>query len=89
MSNFVQRAGSVHIRVGGNTQETASIVDSLPNGKIMSKDYLITGNPASPSLFPHLFLYSYSYCHVDQNTHIADHPRFDIYDGEYIGSRRC
>lgn len=38
MSNIVQRAGSVHIRVGGNTQERAVLVDTIPGGKILEKD---------------------------------------------------
>lgn len=38
MSNIVARAGSVNIRVGGNTQEAAVLVDSLPNGAVISKD---------------------------------------------------
>ncbi|KAJ7249910.1 glycoside hydrolase family 79 protein [Mycena rebaudengoi] len=39
MSNIVKRAGSVMVRVGGNTQESAKIVDSLPDGRILAKDY--------------------------------------------------
>jgi hypothetical protein len=34
----LQRAGRINIRVGGNTQETATLVDSLPNGKILEKN---------------------------------------------------
>ncbi|KAJ7167195.1 glycoside hydrolase family 79 protein [Mycena crocata] len=39
MANIQQRAGSVMIRVGGNTQESAKLVDSLPDGRILMKDY--------------------------------------------------
>lgn len=45
MANMAQRSGSVHIRVGGNTQETATLVDSLPNGKILTKMITNTSNP--------------------------------------------
>jgi hypothetical protein len=45
MANIKERAGAIHIRVGGNTQETASMVDSLPNGEILSKDNADTNNP--------------------------------------------
>ncbi|KIM79709.1 glycoside hydrolase family 79 protein [Piloderma croceum F 1598] len=45
MANIRDRAGAIHIRVGGNTQETASMVDSLPNGEILSKDNSDTNNP--------------------------------------------
>lgn len=45
MANIKDRAGALHIRVGGNTQETATLVDSLPNGLILSKDNSDTNNP--------------------------------------------
>ena len=37
MSNLQERAGSVVIRLGGNTQEFAAMVPSLPNGLTFSK----------------------------------------------------
>jgi hypothetical protein len=45
MANIKDRGGALHIRVGGNTQETATLVDSLPNGLILSKDNSDTNNP--------------------------------------------
>lgn len=48
MSLLKQRAGGVHIRVGGNTQEVATIVDSLPDGKILQKGNINPNNPVSP-----------------------------------------
>jgi hypothetical protein len=45
MANMVERGGRVNIRVGGNTQETANFTDSLPGGKILSKD---TSTPSNP-----------------------------------------
>ena len=45
MSNIVARAGSVNIRVGGNTQENAVLVNELPNGTIISKDTSVKGTP--------------------------------------------
>ena len=45
MSIIAERAGGVHIRVGGNTQETAYMVDSLPDGKILEKDKEDATNP--------------------------------------------
>ena len=38
MANLQQRTGRINIRVGGNTQETATLVDSTPDGKILEKD---------------------------------------------------
>lgn len=45
MANIRDRAGSVYVRVGGNTQETATLVDSLPDGKILYKYTNDTDNP--------------------------------------------
>ncbi|KAI6155825.1 glycoside hydrolase family 79 protein [Pisolithus tinctorius] len=47
MSNLRQRAGEVRIRVGGNTQETASLVDSLPNGDMALKEPSNLNDPTS------------------------------------------
>jgi hypothetical protein len=45
MANIQQRAGRVNIRVGGNTQETAVLVDSTPDGRILEKDVSGASNP--------------------------------------------
>ncbi len=45
MSIISQRAGRVNVRVGGNTQETATLVDSLADGKALEKDKEDTTNP--------------------------------------------
>ncbi|EIN05065.1 hypothetical protein PUNSTDRAFT_107355 [Punctularia strigosozonata HHB-11173 SS5] len=54
LDNVVRRAGSVHVRVGGNTQETATLVDRLPGGQIISKDNDVddsSGATSTPPLF--------------------------------------
>ncbi|KAI9058697.1 glycoside hydrolase family 79 protein [Trametes sanguinea] len=38
LATVAERAGAVRIRVGGNTQETATLVDSLPNNAMIVKD---------------------------------------------------
>ncbi|KAG1777941.1 glycoside hydrolase family 79 protein [Suillus placidus] len=51
MANLRQRGGSVKIRVGGNTQETATLVASTPDGAALEKDYGRQSNPtATPPL---------------------------------------
>lgn len=41
----------MHVRVGGNTQETATLVDSIPGGKAISKDKSSATNPTqTPAL---------------------------------------
>ena len=45
MALIAERAGYVPIRVGGNSQDTASLVDSLPDGAVMEKDKADSSNP--------------------------------------------
>ncbi|KAJ7476225.1 glycoside hydrolase family 79 protein [Mycena latifolia] len=45
MSNVASRGGSVRVRVGGNTQDTATMYPSLANGKIIQKQAQDTNNP--------------------------------------------
>jgi hypothetical protein len=55
MQSLQDRAGRVDIRVGGNTQETATMVDRLPEGRIISKDVTL-GEQSNPVRFSFLFL---------------------------------
>jgi hypothetical protein len=50
MSNIVERAGSVKVRIGGNTQESATLVQSTPDGRILEKDQQGTFNPVRTCL---------------------------------------
>ncbi|KAF8994926.1 hypothetical protein BDQ17DRAFT_1412398 [Cyathus striatus] len=52
MANLQQRGGKVQVRVGGNTQETAVLVDSTPDGKILEKDLSGVTNPTAVILTP-------------------------------------
>ncbi|CAK5262555.1 unnamed protein product [Mycena citricolor] len=45
MANVQARAGSVRIRVGGNTQDYAVLEPSLPSGKMLGKESQISTNP--------------------------------------------
>jgi len=45
MGNIQQRAGGVTIRVGGNSQETAVLVDETSDGRILEKDLSSVSNP--------------------------------------------
>ncbi|KAG1786339.1 uncharacterized protein HD556DRAFT_1485636 [Suillus plorans] len=47
MANLRQRGGSVRVRVGGNTQETATLVASTPDGAALEKDYAGIANPTA------------------------------------------
>jgi hypothetical protein len=47
LSNVAERAGHVNIRVGGNTQDTAVFVGSIPDGHAIEKQQGVTNNPAS------------------------------------------
>ncbi|KAI0270636.1 glycoside hydrolase family 79 protein [Gloeopeniophorella convolvens] len=45
MANIKERCGWVQVRVGGNTQESAELLPSLPNNTILAKDTSNTFNP--------------------------------------------
>lgn len=45
MSLIAERAGRVHVRVGGNTQDFARMVPSLADGKAIEKQVVNTNNP--------------------------------------------
>ncbi|KAF5353171.1 hypothetical protein D9757_012643 [Collybiopsis confluens] len=47
MANLARRGGAVYVRVGGNTQDFAVLVDSLPDGKILEKDIEGSSNPTN------------------------------------------
>ncbi|KAJ7090783.1 hypothetical protein B0H15DRAFT_884060 [Mycena belliarum] len=51
MANLQQRAGSVMVRVGGNTQESATLVPTLDKGRILEKNLTgVTGTTQTPPL---------------------------------------
>ncbi|KAJ3487915.1 hypothetical protein NLI96_g3197 [Meripilus lineatus] len=51
VSLITERAGRFHIRVGGNTQETARYVESTADGKMIEKQGIDPNNPtATPAL---------------------------------------
>ncbi|KAF7344500.1 hypothetical protein MSAN_01931900 [Mycena sanguinolenta] len=45
MANIQERAGAVYMRIGGNTQEFAFYVDSLPEDRAISKQKADSNNP--------------------------------------------
>ncbi|KAG6858937.1 hypothetical protein C0995_012791, partial [Termitomyces sp. Mi166 len=45
MANLQERSGRVNIRVGGNSQDTAVLVSSTPDGKILEKNITGASNP--------------------------------------------
>ncbi|KAF8624071.1 hypothetical protein AX15_006082 [Amanita polypyramis BW_CC] len=51
MANIIRRSGRVNLRVGGNTQETAVMVQNTTSGRLIEKDYGNTlGTTKSPAL---------------------------------------
>lgn len=50
MANIQQRAGAIHIRLGGNTQDFAYYVESLEDGHALGKELNeIRNGPVSSS----------------------------------------
>ena len=82
MANIQQRAGSVVVRVGGNTQETAQLVASTPDGKILEKDIQGVSNPVRLLLCFSTPLYANSI--VDKHATIGVHSRPSLHDEEHL-----
>lgn len=51
MANLQSRVGRINIRVGGNTQETATLVPNTTDGRILEKDLAGVTNPVCLSHF--------------------------------------
>lgn len=45
MALIADRAGEVQVRVGGNTQDYAKMVDSTSDGRVLEKEQVDTNNP--------------------------------------------
>ena len=45
MSTLAARSGEVHVRIGGNTQDYATLVDYLDQGRVIDKLSDDLGNP--------------------------------------------
>ncbi|KAJ7204663.1 glycoside hydrolase family 79 protein [Mycena pura] len=45
LANIQERVGAVHVRIGGNTQEYAYFVETLDEGRAISKEKANTNNP--------------------------------------------
>jgi hypothetical protein len=50
LANIQERAGGVVIRIGGNTQEFAALVDSLPDGHTFNKTEIFSTQTVSTAL---------------------------------------
>ncbi len=50
MAILQSRGGRVNVRVGGNSQDTATLVASLPNGKAMAKQKVAETDTVSSSI---------------------------------------
>lgn len=55
MANIRERAGSVHVRVGGNPQDHATLVDSTPDGASLEKYHGISSDPVMYTIRSALF----------------------------------
>lgn len=51
MAILQARGGKVNVRVGGNSQDTATLVSSLPDGRAMSKQKVNDTDTVSRSVF--------------------------------------
>lgn len=45
MATLAARSGEVHVRIGGNTQDYATLIDNLSQGRVIDKLSVDVGNP--------------------------------------------
>ncbi len=85
MANIQQRVGRVDVRVGGNTQETATLVASTSDGRILEKDKAGATNPVRFFIFSRcmasLFLIVIS---ADANTASYIYTRLNTNDARHF-----
>jgi hypothetical protein len=61
MANIKSRAASVQVRVGGNSQESARLISSLPNGTMLVKNRSNVLNPTDTPYWNTLQIFSLSW----------------------------
>ena len=81
MSTLAARSGEVHVRIGGNTQDYATLVDNLDQGRVIDKLSDDLGNPTDtpPLLYTRGLFYMMS--------NISDFVPVKWYLGQYLFSR--
>ncbi len=86
MANLVQRSGRVNIRVGGNSQESAVMVQNTTNGKLIVKDTSNTKGTVS-----HSRCFSFVELNNPSDANAANYiqRRFAIYDGQHFCVHKC
>lgn len=85
MSNLVQRSGRVNIRVGGNSQETAAMVQNTTTGKLIVKD---TNNTQGTVSYSRHFSFVELNNPPDANAANYIQRRFAIYDGQHFRAHK-
>ena len=78
MSTLAARSGEVHVRIGGNTQDYATLVDSLDQGRIIDK---LSDDISNPTDTPPL-LYTRGLFYIMSN--ISDFVPVKWYLGQYL-----
>jgi len=88
MGNIQQRAGGVTIRVGGNSQETAVLVNQTSDGRILEKDPSGFSNPVRFSSL-HIITPPPTFSRADTNSTPRIHPRAALDASKHFFPREC
>ena len=80
LANLQERGGGVTVRIGGNSQETAVLVPSIPDGSTLEKDKSDLYNPVRMRPPP---LSLQANCNTDTNASLGIYPRDSVYDGQH------
>lgn len=86
MSNLVERSGGVLIRIGGNTQEFATMVSSLEDGKTFDKEDSGSTQTVCGWMLPRIDVTQQP---LDQNTCCSLYDRHVLHGSEYLVHAKC
>ena len=87
MSLLAERAGQVVVRVGGNTQDYATLVANTSDGRILEKESIDPNNPVSLGIHSPLTIYSIV-PNADGYAYACLHGRPLVHDVEHLNLRK-
>ena len=87
MANLQERAGSVVVRLGGNTQEYAKMVDSIPDGNTFMTD--LQGTVRFDLFLPENLFLIYFCLIADVDAVCALYKRYALYGLRYFFDGQC
>lgn len=89
MALVSERGGKVNCRFGGNTQDYAVVVPSLPDNKAIEKDKTDSSNPVCIHVLEKCVMNCLTITTVDGYPDLVSYPRNDISAQQRVNSCEC